>query len=191
MNDWRLPRYGVRAALRAWATAAVLVGLAWALAQAAAGQDGPPASVPLDGRGWCRVARFEGGAYTAAHCIGRVVVGGVVADTSVDPARDLRHYAALYAPGVGLRQAVVGERLTWRNDRGGGGVVVTGPGDADEPSTFAFCRIDGDFPQFGESGTGLYGADGALVGVLVTLRHTGTEHRIGTVTGAGLAVQVP
>lgn len=185
---WALPRYGVRAALRAWATAAVLVGLAWALARAAAGQDGPPASVPLVGYGGrvtCRAARYDGGAYSARHCEGPRLLDGQTAPYSADPTRDLLHFAAMPAAGVGLRPAVVGERLTWRNDRAGGTVTVLRTGEAG--GLFAFFYADGDMANFGESGSGLYGDDGALVGVLSLLGCL-PDH---TVTGAGWAVQVP
>lgn len=185
---WYAPRHGVRAALRAWATSAAFVALAWALARAAAGQDGPPASVPLVGYGGrvtCRAARFEGGSYTARHCAGPRLVAGTPAPHSDDPTRDLAHVAAMPAPGVGLRPAVAGERLTWRNDRAGGTVTVLRTGEAG--GLFAFFYADGDMAQLGESGTGLYGADGQLVGVLVALDCLPNR----TATGTGWAVQVP
>lgn len=185
---WYAPRHGVRAALRAWATAAALVGIAWALAHVAAGQDGPPASVPLVGYGGrvtCRAARYEGGAYSAKHCQGPRLLDGQTAPYSADPARDLLHFAAMPAAGVGLRPAVVGERLTWRNDRAGGTVTVLRTGEAG--GLFAFFYADGDMAQLGESGTGLYGGDGALVGVLALLDCLPDR----TATGEGWAVQVP
>lgn len=177
----------MKARLLAAALALAAVGAAHTHAggQSVAG----PASVPLqNARGFvtCRAARFDGGAYAAAHCDGKRRVNGTPAASSVDPTRDLRHFDAMPAPGVGLRRASIGDVLTWQNDRGGGTVTVTATGQPD--GTFAFAFRDGCTATFGESGTGLYGGDGALVGVLVSLEFTAAPK---TPTGLGWAVQVP
>lgn len=157
-----------------------------------------PASVPLvnaDGSVTCRGARYSGGTYSARHCYGRRTVNGTPAAYSVDPHRDLRHYTANAAPGVELRPAVGGETLTWSNDRGAGAVEVRALGQPGGMFTFQVQPGAGATPTFGESGTGLYGDDGALVGVLVELHFDEKPGPQGTPVqipnGVGWAVQVP
>lgn len=191
MNDWRLPRYGVRAALRAWALAAGLVALAYALASAAAGEAPTRASVPM--RAWsgarvCHGAPTADGTYSSRHC-GQLTVDGQRAERSVDPTRDLAHYAAGGDPSIRLRAAVVGETLHWRGERGEGRVTVIfdAASDPERVGEFTFRRLDGSLATFGDSGTGLYGDDGALVGVLSSLWFDDGQRP----TGMGKAVQVP
>lgn len=151
-----------------------------------------PSSLPLRtsaGATVCRVAPMATGAYGAAHCAAAgapLYPAGAVAAWSVDPWRDLWHFAAHANPSVVLRAAAVGEALYWRNDRAAGEVTVSALGwqvdDGTGSRHYDYCRdacADGERVilthwragsrfQPGDSGTGAHGSDGALVGVLVS-----------------------
>lgn len=188
---WMLPRYGLRAAITCWAVAALLATGFYACAKHASGQEPAfPASVPLRtaaGVTVCRVTPMAGGAYSAGHCVralGRLYPDGLYAPWSVDPTRDLAHFAALYAPAVVMRAVVDGEVLYWRNDRASGAVTAMGTGWQVQDSSGWYDYVQGAQPRgeavvlglwrggarfaAGDSGSGLWGADGALVGILVT-----------------------
>lgn len=100
--------------------------------------------------------------------------------------RDLAHFAS-GEPGPQTRPAMIGERLTWCNTRASGAVDVTGI----DGGIVHFRTPAGERLTWGDSGTGLIGADGRLVAIVSELRHDGTNQRLGTTTGAGEAVQVP
>lgn len=148
-----------------------------------------PPSVPLrttSGASVCHVTPMANGAYGVAHCIhavGRLFPDGIPAAYSVDPVRDLSHFAALADPGVRLRDAVDGEVLHWQNSRAFGSVMVTAHGwqIADGHGFYDYSRVpcagerviltawrDGSRFMPGDSGSGAWGEDGALIGVLAS-----------------------
>lgn len=150
-----------------------------------------PASVPLyngPGDAVCRAAPMPDGAYSAAHCVhvnGRLWLGGRAPDYSVDAGgRDLMHLAAAGDPSVRLRAPVEYETVRWQNDRGAGrGVVVQVSARA-----FEFVRTSGDVLNRDDSGTGLHGDDGALVGIVAELDFRLPDY---APLGTGAAVRVP
>lgn len=188
---WYAPRHGVRAALRAWATAAVLVGIAWALARAAAGQDADPFSTAVrDAEGGirCHLTPMDNGVWTAGHCLNSKGPEGPIGGDwpySIDPVRDLGHIAIpSMARSQTTRAAVIGERVEWRNARGTGAGFVAATwwsrgqtsADADIETlpqagpgwyTVAIvCHDGGRRVIKGDSGSGVWADDGALLGIV-------------------------
>ncbi len=147
-----------------------------------------PASVPLrtaSGASVCHVTPMANGAYGVAHCVravGRLLPDGIPAAYSLDAGgRDLSHFVALADPTVRLRDAVDGEPLYWQNSRAAGSVTVLAHGwqVPDGPNTYDYSRVPcagerviltlwrgGSRFMPGDSGTGVWGEDGALIGVL-------------------------
>lgn len=192
---WMLPRYGVRAALRAWALAIVLGCALYACATHAHGQaPAAPASIAMynaDGTIACHMTPTASGLRTAGHCLwgrdGAVNIHGTRYRASIDDVRDLGHVLApAYASDAHERTPNSGEAVEWRNTRGvGGGTVqavwwargrgiqggdvnsTPGPG-VDWYPVLVMCRDHGRRVIHGDSGSGAYAAaDGALVAIVI------------------------
>lgn len=184
----------IRPRVAALAFALVLAALA-ATATRAGGEAPAPAfppSLPLrtsSGAIACRATPMGTGAYFAAHCrrAGALHIDGLPPFAwSVDPTRDLAHAATAASPGVVMRRAVEGEPLYWRNDRAAGSVTATAHGwQVADPKNanhydYLYDNSRGGQPVIlthwrggsrflsGDSGTGAWSEDGALVGVLVS-----------------------
>lgn len=145
----------------------------------------PPASVPLhlSGVQICHVAPAPGGFYGAKHCtrhVGRLSVyeRGALAH-SVDPGRDLAHYADPAAPDVPLAPAVMGDVLAWNSERDAGLYEVVGFAEIDgqTAASVVLCPVSGGHLTSGDSGSGLWSLtpDGtwALVAVFTHFQASG------------------
>ena len=148
-----------------------------------------PLSIPvraISGATVCRAAPMSNGLYLSAHCTaaGPLYIDGIMPLFSVDPVRDLMHMGCCANPAVVLRPAVVGEVLYWRNDRAAGELIADAIGwqvddgnnhydySRDEYADgerviLTYWRSGSRFAP-GDSGTGAWGSDGQLVGILVS-----------------------
>lgn len=149
---------------------------------AAAAAPAVPLSVGVDAGGatFCRSGPAPVGRYSAKHC---AVYPHLRADAawtaySVDPSRDLLHFAGPAHAEITMRAPAGGDMAEWRNERAAGtlrfyGVrymVGEGPGELDSGDYGVWCRQSGAEIYYGDSGTAAYVPvpDGtwALVGVV-------------------------
>lgn len=145
----------------------------------------PQWSATLTWRGqiWCRGAYMADGLYTAGHCLEpgqRYGISGSRAISGLwsrDPWRDLGHIVGLGCAQVTLRRPELGETAE-RRGRGDAVPIVymltthaqyERGGEVGDVTFDLWCPPDGNGPIPGDSGTGVYGADGALVGIVAAM----------------------
>lgn len=168
--------------MRALAILAILLTIMLAgTCSAAAAAPAAPLSVGVDAGGpaFCRSGPAPVGNYSAKHCAvyRNLRLGGVWTAYSVDPARDLLHFAGPAHGGITMRAPADGDMAEWRNERAAGTLRFHGirymygaaPGELDSGDYGVWCRQSGAEVYYGDSGTAAYvpAGDGwALVGVV-------------------------
>ena len=131
-------------------------------------------SIPLwvGGVQVCNASPGPQGAYTASHCVHNVPPGYVQ-----HVGRDLALLPGYAVQPQAMRQPVRGEHGTFRLHRGTIGVTYEAAVGATSSGgeyilggawpVQIWCRFDGTYGRGGDSGGGVYLADGALAGIMV------------------------